>query len=97
MAYTVKARFFDLLDNSFLYEVGDSFPRKGYEPSKERLESLLSSNNTEHKPFIEASDNGNGLDGLKVDELKAKAEELGIELPSNVKKAEIIELLQAHI
>ncbi|BAH82121.1 HeH/LEM domain-containing protein [Streptococcus dysgalactiae] len=97
MAYTVKARFFDLLDNSFLYEVGDSFPRKGYEPSKERLESLLSSNNTEHKPFIEVSDNGNSLDGLKVDELKAKAEELGIELPSNAKKAEIIELLQAHI
>ncbi|SUN47776.1 phage protein [Streptococcus dysgalactiae subsp. dysgalactiae] len=97
MAYTVKARFFDLLDNSFLYEVGDSFPRKGYEPNKERLESLLSSNNTEHKPFIEASDNGNSLDGLKVDELKAKAEELGIELPSNAKKAEIIELLQAHI
>lgn len=97
MAYTVKARFFDLLDNSFLYEVGDSFPRKGYEPSKERLESLLSSNNTEHKPFIELSDDGNSLDGLKVDELKAKAEELGIELPSNAKKAEIIELLQAHI
>lgn len=97
MAYTVKARFFDLLDNSFLYEVGDSFPRKGYEPSKERLESLLSSNNTEHKPFIEVSANGNSLDGLKVDELKAKAEELGIELPSNAKKAEIIELLQAHI
>ncbi|QBX14643.1 transcriptional terminator [Streptococcus phage Javan149] len=97
MAYTVKARFFDLLDNSFLYEVGDSFPRKGYEPSKERLESLLSSNNTEHKPFIELSDDGNSLDGLKVDELKAKAAELGIELPSNAKKAEIIELLQAHI
>ncbi|WEQ79935.1 HeH/LEM domain-containing protein [Streptococcus dysgalactiae subsp. equisimilis] len=97
MAYTVKARFFDLLDNSFLYEVGDSFPRKGYEPSKERLESLLSSNNTEHKPFIEVSGNGNSLDGLKVDELKAKAAELGIELQSNAKKAEIIELLQAHI
>ncbi|SQF13982.1 phage protein [Streptococcus pyogenes] len=97
MAYRVKARFFDLLDNSFLYEVDDSFPRKGYKPSKERLESLLSSNNTEHKPFIELSDDGNSLDGLKVDELKAKAEELGIELPSNAKKAEIIELLQAHI
>lgn len=97
MSYTVKARFFDLLDNSFLYEVGDSFPRKGYEPSKERLESLLSSNNAEHKPFIEVSGNGNSLDGLKVDELKAKAEELGIEIPSNAKKAEIIELLQAHI
>ncbi|MGG6836004.1 UNVERIFIED_CONTAM: Rho termination factor N-terminal domain-containing protein [Streptococcus canis] len=97
MAYTVKARFFDLLDNSFLYEVGDSFPRKGYEPSKERLESLLSSNNTEHKPFIEASDNDDSLDGLKVDELKAKAAELGIELPGSAKKAEIIKLLQAHV
>ncbi|HGI4249525.1 TPA: hypothetical protein ACJSRE_001003 [Streptococcus agalactiae] len=43
MAYTVKARFFDLMDNGFIYEVGDIFPRKGYEPSKERLESLLSS------------------------------------------------------
>ncbi|HES0693159.1 TPA: Rho termination factor N-terminal domain-containing protein [Streptococcus pyogenes] len=43
------------------------------------------------------SGNGNSLDGLKVDELKAKAAELGIELPSNAKKAEIIELLQAHI
>ncbi|VTT18309.1 phage protein [Streptococcus dysgalactiae subsp. equisimilis] len=89
MAYTVKARFFDLLDNSFLYEVGDSFPRKGYEPSKERLESLLSSNNTEHKPFIEVSGNGDSLDGLKVDELKAKAAELGIELQATLKKLKL--------
>ncbi|HEN2689228.1 TPA: Rho termination factor N-terminal domain-containing protein [Streptococcus agalactiae] len=91
MAYTVKARFFDLLDNSFLYEVGDIFPRKGYEPSKERLESLLSSNNAYHKPFISASES---LHDMKVTELKEKAKDLGIELPAKANKEEIIELIE---
>ncbi|HEM9602853.1 TPA: Rho termination factor N-terminal domain-containing protein [Streptococcus agalactiae] len=91
MAYTVKTRFFDLLDNSFLYEVGDIFPRKGYEPSRERLESLLSSNNAYHKTFISASEN---LRDMKVTELKEKAKGLGIELPAKANKEEIIELIE---
>ncbi|AIF86127.1 TPA: Rho termination factor N-terminal domain-containing protein [Streptococcus agalactiae] len=91
MAYTVKARFFDLMDNGFIYEVGDIFPRKGYEPSKERLESLLSSNNAYHKPFISASES---LHDMKVTELKEKAKDLGIELPAKANKEEIIELIE---
>ncbi|HFI0151090.1 TPA: hypothetical protein ACGO3A_001983 [Streptococcus suis] len=51
--YKFKTRFFDQLDNHFLYEVGDVFPRAGYEPSKERIASLLSSNNPHLTAFIE--------------------------------------------
>lgn len=91
MSYKVEERFFDLLDNSFVYEVGDVFPRKGYEPTKERLESLLSSNNAYHKPFISATES---LHDMKVAELKEKAKDLGIELPAKVNKEEIIELIE---
>ncbi|QBX27352.1 Rho termination factor N-terminal domain-containing protein [Streptococcus parauberis] len=91
MSYKVEERFFDLLDNSFVYEVGDVFPRKGYEPTKERLDSLLSSNNAYRKPFISVSES---LHDMKVAELKEKAKDLGIELPAKVNKEEIIELIE---
>lgn len=93
MNYIVTERFFDLLDNGFLYEAGDSFPRAGYKPSKERLDSLLSSNNPHLRPFIEKVDKKE-LNDFTIEELKQKAEELGMQLPSKIKKSEIIELLQ---
>lgn len=93
MNYTVIERFFDLLDNGFLYEVGDTFPRTGYEPSKERLDSLLSSNNPQLRPFIEKVDKKE-LSDFTIEELKHKAKELDMQLPPKIKKSEIIELLQ---
>lgn len=42
MAYKVVSKFKDLKDDLFLYEEGDTFPRKGKRPTKERKEELES-------------------------------------------------------
>lgn len=38
--YKVLNKFADFLDNDFVYEVGDAYPREGFEPSIFRLEQL---------------------------------------------------------
>jgi hypothetical protein len=52
MGYEVIENFFDIEDNKHLYEVGQSYPRKGFEVSEERITVLSSRNNNEKKPFI---------------------------------------------
>lgn len=37
MKYIVIKRWHDLQDNNFQYEVGDSYPREGLEPSENRI------------------------------------------------------------
>lgn len=53
MKYRVIERFKDLKDGEYLYEVGDSYPRKGKKPSKARTAELLSSDNRRGRPVIE--------------------------------------------
>ena len=53
MAYIAIERFKDLNDNSYLYEKGDKFPRKGKRVSKARLAELLGSDNKRGRPVIE--------------------------------------------
>lgn len=43
--YKVIFRFKDLEDNEHLYKIGDTYPRKGSDPSKERIKELLSYKN----------------------------------------------------
>ena len=50
--YRVIKRFYDLTDNNHLYEVGDSYPRDGLSPSLERVQSLMTDENRQHKPLI---------------------------------------------
>ena len=50
--YRVIKRFYDLTDNNHLYEVGDSYPRDGLSPSPERVQSLVTDENRQHKPLI---------------------------------------------
>lgn len=45
MTYKVIERFSDILDNGYIYNAGDMFPRIGYTPSKARIEELGSTKN----------------------------------------------------
>ena len=51
--YRVITLFADLEDNKHLYHAGDEYPRKGYKPSIERIEFLLSNRNLLGTPVIE--------------------------------------------
>ena len=53
MRYVVIVTFADLKDSNYIYNKGDEYPRKGYSPSKERVDSLLTGNNLLHTPLIE--------------------------------------------
>lgn len=53
MAYKVIKLFTDLHDNDYLYNVGDTFPRKGISVTEERIAELSGSDNKQHAPLIE--------------------------------------------
>lgn len=50
--YKVIARFADLKDENHIYEIGDTYPRKGSKPSEERIEELASDKNKIGIPLI---------------------------------------------
>lgn len=43
--YLTTRAFVDLEDNNYRYKQGEKYPRKGYKPSKERVEALTEGNN----------------------------------------------------
>lgn len=51
--YKVIVRFKDLQDNNHVYEVGDTYPRKGKKPSLARVAELASAENKRKMPLIE--------------------------------------------
>jgi len=53
MKYKVIKAFADLQDCNHPYYVGDEYPRKGYSPSPERVDELLTDKNRIHKPLIQ--------------------------------------------
>lgn len=91
MRYVVVRGFYDLSDNQHDYNVGDIYPREGYTPSEERIETLLGDNPNE-VVYIEIDEN----EELTVSELKEQLDELGIEYPKKAKKPELQTLLLAH-
>ena len=50
--YKVIEEFVDLTDNCHLYQAGDSYPRKGVNPSEERIAELSGSKNLRKHPVI---------------------------------------------
>lgn len=52
--YKAVVLFTDLQDNNHEYPVGATYPREGYTPTQERIESLLSVKNRRGIPVIEA-------------------------------------------
>lgn len=50
--YKCIVRFKDLQDDSYVYNVGDVFPRVGYEVTDERIAELASNKNRRGLPLI---------------------------------------------
>lgn len=51
--YRAVEQFADLQDGKYIYEIGMIYPRKGHNPSDERIKELASSENKVGKPVIE--------------------------------------------
>lgn len=51
--YKVIQLFTDLQDNNYLYNVGDTYPRDGFEVLPSRFKELSSKNNLQGVPLIE--------------------------------------------
>ena len=51
--YKAIEYFTDLKDNEYEYKAGDTYPRKGYEPSEERIAELASDKNKRGRAVIE--------------------------------------------
>ena len=56
MCYKVIAYFEDLQDNSFAYDVGDEYPRKGLEVTKGRIKELATNQNRRKIPLIKKAE-----------------------------------------
>ena len=54
MTYTVIRHFTDLQDHGYKYAEGDTYPREGYTPSAERIETLSTPNNRQRTVLIKA-------------------------------------------
>jgi hypothetical protein len=50
--YAVVKDFTDLQDNNYIYRIGDEYPRKGYKPTKKRIEELSTNKNLRGEPLI---------------------------------------------
>jgi hypothetical protein len=51
--YRAIEKFADLEDDKYIYDIGMIYPRKGYDPSEERVKELSGSENAVGKPVIE--------------------------------------------
>lgn len=51
--YKVIKSFTDMQDNDFLYNVGDTYPRAGFEVLPSRIKELASKRNRQGVPLIE--------------------------------------------
>lgn len=52
MEYRVIKKFTDLQDGNYVYNVGDTYPHKGYTPSEERITELAADKNRQKTPLI---------------------------------------------
>ena len=81
MTYKTTTAVRDTQDNGFYYHAGATYPRKGLEVSKERLETLVKNG------YIVKVE-------LTSKEIKAKLDDLGIKYKSSASKAELLALLK---
>lgn len=95
--YKVIRYFTDLQDNNNVYNPADpernTYPRKGLEPTAERIAELSGSANKQGRPLIELVEEdkgGKSIDKMTKAELQAYAAEKGIDLTGANTNAEII-------
>lgn len=105
MAYIVTRNIIDTKDNNRFYETGDTFPRKGFEVSKDRLVELIGKGvlgvKGEETPapapteeVAPAEETEKPVEKLKVAELKELLEKAGVEYEADAKKADLVALAQ---
>jgi len=54
--YIVLMEFADLQDGKHVYKPGDEYPRKGYSPTPERVDELLTNKNRLRTPLIQTEE-----------------------------------------
>lgn len=105
MVYIVTRNIIDTKDNNRFYEEGDTFPRKGFEVSQDRLKELVGkgvlSAKGEKTPapapteeVAPAEETEKPLEKLKVAELKELLDKAGVEYEADAKKADLVALAQ---
>lgn len=104
MTYIVTRNIIDTKDNNRFYEEGDTFPRKGFDVSKDRIAELIGKGvlsakgeeapapTEEEAPAEETEEKP--LEKLKVAELKELLEKAGVEYEADAKKADLVALAQ---
>ena len=97
--YKAIAYFGDSADRGHSYGVGDSYPRKKFSPSPERVAFLLDggyiaeeSEETEVES-VEIAEETEDLSEKTAAELKAILKEKGVEVPARANKKELIQLI----
>ena len=106
MTYIVTRNIIDTKDNNRFYEEGDTFPRKGFDVSKDRIAELIGkgvlSAKGEEAPALAPTEEETPaeeteekpLEKLKVAELKELLEKAGVEYEADAKKADLVALAQ---
>lgn len=105
MVYIVTRNIIDTKDNNRFYEEGDTFPREGFEVSKDRLAELIGkgvlSAKGEETPapapteeVAPAEEAEKPVEKLKVAELKELLDNAGVEYEADAKKADLVALAQ---
>lgn len=106
MAYIVTKNIIDTKDNNRFYEEGDTFPREGFEVSKDRLAELIGkgvlSVKGEETPAQAPTEDvapteeteEKPVEKLKVAELKELLDKAGVEYEADAKKADLVALAQ---
>ncbi|HDN3444290.1 TPA: Rho termination factor N-terminal domain-containing protein [Staphylococcus aureus] len=104
--YKVIEYFTDSQDNEYEYHVGDIYPRDGLEVSEERFTELSTTNNRRNLIAIKlvedkqveqseaSADEQKRLSDMKVAELKELAKKREIKGYSDMKKDELIKVLE---
>ncbi|HEI5236671.1 TPA: hypothetical protein SJB91_002511 [Staphylococcus aureus] len=86
----VKVDFTDLEDNRHVYMKGHVYPRKGYDPTDERIKSLASVENKRNEQMIYVVD-----DKLTKKELIEIASLASLDVDEKQTKAEIINTFES--
>ncbi|EOT0258666.1 hypothetical protein ACNKIH_002567 [Staphylococcus aureus] len=88
----VKVDFTDLEDNRHVYMKGHVYPRKGYDPTDERIKSLASDENKRNEQMIYVVD-----DKLTKKELIEIASVAGLQVDEKQTKTEIISAFESLV
>ncbi|HCY7767644.1 hypothetical protein [Staphylococcus aureus] len=88
----VKVDFTDLEDNRHVYMKGHVYPRKGYDPTDERIKSLASVENKRNEQMIHVVD-----DKLTKKELIEIASLASLDVDEKQTKAEIISAFESLV